>query len=152
MPALTIPRNATILVCDAKKALFFTNHGDSDLPDIRLAETVEAEANPATAEQGTDRPGRFADGASGSHRSAVEQTDWHDRAESAFAGEVAQLLAARNRSAPEQLIVVAPPRMLGDLRKKLSSQVAATVIAEIDKDLVSQPVDQIERSLVGMTR
>lgn len=37
---VTIPRNATILVCDAKKALFLTNQGDADLPDIRVVEVV----------------------------------------------------------------------------------------------------------------
>ncbi len=148
MPGLKIPRNATILVCDARKALFLTNHGDEDLTDIRIVETFEAEENPPTSEQGTDKPGRRSDGAAG-HRSAMEPTDWHARAETAFAGQVAELLASRHEGERHPIIIAAPPQMLGDLRKKLAPQVASAIIAEIDKDLVHQPLDRIERSLTA---
>lgn len=148
MPVLRIARNATILVCDAKKALILTNNGDEDLPDLRLVETIVADANPPTGEQGSDRPGRRSDGASG-HRSAMEPTDWHARAETDFAAQLADHLHERHQSDRDVIIIAAPPGMLGDLRKKLSPQVAATVAAEIDKDLVHQPLDRIERSLTG---
>lgn len=150
MPPLNIPRHATILVCDARKALLFRNEGDGDLPDLRLTESLEAEANPKTAEQGSDRPGRLSDGAAGTQRSAVEQTDWHDQAEAAFASQLSSLLEQRHRAAPgEALIIVAPPHLLGDLRKRLPASVAGKVVSEIAKDLVNQPVDAIERALTG---
>lgn len=150
MSALKIPYHATVLVCDAKKALFMTNEGDQEIINLKVTEKMEADPNPPTAEQGTDQPGRLND-AGGPHRSAVEQTDWHQRAEEAFAAEVAERLHARHQKGhTEPIVLVAPPHMLGDLRAKLSPQVAETIMAEIDKDLANQPVDAIERSLTGV--
>ena len=142
-----IPRDARILVCDGRKALLLTNQGDEDLADIRLIETIESGANPATSDQGTDRPGRLAAGPSGPV--AADQTDWHRQAETAFAAQLAELLEARQRTAERPLFIVAAPRMLGDLRRSLSAAVAKSVIGEIDRDLVHQPIDKIERALTG---
>ena len=142
-----IPHDALILVCDARKALFLTNQGDDDLPDIRVVETIEAASNPKTSEQGTDRPGRLGAGLSGPV--AADQTDWHRQAEAAFAAELASLLETRQRSAERPLFVVAAPRMLGDLRRSLSPAVSRSIVAEIDRDLVNQPLDKIEHALTG---
>ncbi len=142
-----IPRDARILVCDGSKALFLTNQGDEDLPDIRLIETIDAATNPPTSDQGTDRPGRLAGGPAGPV--AADQTDWHQQAEAAFAAQLADLLETRQRAAERPLVIVAAPRMLGDLRRKLSKGVTASVIAEVDRDLVNQPLDKIERALAG---
>ena len=150
MTAIKIPRHATILVCDARKALLLSNHGDEDLPDIRLIEVLQAEPNPKAEKQGTDRPGRLSDGAGGTHRNAVEQTNWHDRAETDFAIRLTSLLAERHGETPySALIIVAPPVMLGDLRKHMPAAVAKAVVTELDKDLVNVPVDEIERALTG---
>ncbi|MHA1560176.1 MAG: host attachment protein [Alphaproteobacteria bacterium] len=143
----TIPRGTLILVCDGGKALLLTNQGDQDLPDIRVTEVIEAAPNPATSDQGTDRPGRLGVGPAG--RVAADQTDWHRRAEEAFATQLAALLEARQHTTERPLIIAAAPRMLGDLRRELSAAVAKTVIAEFDRDLVHQPLDAIERVLIG---
>lgn len=144
---MTIPRDTRILVCDGRKALLLTNQGDQDLPDIRVTEVIEAEPNPSTSDQGADRPGRLAVGPAG--RVAADQTDWHQRAEASFATQLAALLEARQRTTERPLIIVAAPRMLGDLRRSLSAAVAKSVIAEFDQDLVHQPLDKIERALLG---
>ena len=47
------------------------------------------------------------------------------------------------------LIVVAPPRALGVLRKEFSAHVAKATKAEIEKDYVKMPVDEIARHLLG---
>lgn len=147
MVRMRIPRDARILVCDGSKALFLTNQGDEDLPDIRLIEAIDAGTNPPTSDQGTDRPGRLAAGPAGPV--AADQTDWHQRAETAFAAQLAELLKTRQRAAERPLLIVAAPRMLGDLRRNLPADVAASVIAEVDRDLVNQPLDRIERALTG---
>jgi protein required for attachment to host cells len=49
------------------------------------------------------------------------------------------------------LIVVAPPRTLGLLRKHYHKAVKEKIVAEIGKDLVKHPVAEIER-IIGRSR
>ena len=45
----------------------------------------------------------------------------------------------------EKLIVVAPPKTLGELRKHYHKEVANRLVAEIPKDLTGHPVAEIEK-------
>ena len=47
------------------------------------------------------------------------------------------------------VILVAPPRALGVLRRAYSPRLRDALRAEIDKDLVKMPVHEIEKHLVG---
>lgn len=143
-----IPHQALVLVGDGRKALFLRNTGDEVYPDLRVAQVLEDAHQPHTAELGTDRPGRVRDHASG-RRSAVEQTDWHELAEHAFAREVAaKLEQGVAKGEIDKLILVVPPKTLADLRNALSSHVKDRVVAEIAKDLTKHPVPAIERLLI----
>lgn len=137
-----------VLVADGEKALFFENTGNRKTPAFRVVRELEQE-NPATREQGTSPPGRMHDPGP-NQKSAMEQTDWHRLAEERFAKEAAQLLyryAHENRF--RQIVLVAAPRVLGELRKELHPEVASRVIGEVPKTLTNHPVDQIERILNG---
>ena len=145
---ITLPRGACVVVADGKRALFLHNDGDEEFPNLRTARVLEHE-NPQTHVQGTDRPGRYSDTAEG-HRSAFQQTDWHQLEEEKFLGQVADLLKGGVQSGQyKKIVLVAPPAALGVLRKALDRQVADHVIAEIGKDLTNQPVPDIERALSG---
>ncbi len=99
-------------------------------------------------ELGDDRPGRFADGRSG-HRHAMEpRTDAHDKAERAFCRFVAEIVsrAALERRF-QRLILVAPPHMLGDLRKALSPHARNLVSAEFAKNWLRFDDGDIARGL-----
>ena len=145
---LRIPHNAFVFVGDGKKALILRNEGDAEILNLKT-ERVFTDANPATHEQGTDRPGR-AFSSVGGMRSSVGQTDWHRLEEHRFAEEVAAALQriVRERGV-DALVVVAPPRALADLRKAFHADVKKKIVAEIDKDLTKHPVDQIEKHLVA---
>ena len=54
-----------------------------------------------------------------------------------------------NAGQAKSLILVAPPRALGVLRRIYSHNLRAAVRAEIDKDLVRLPVHEIEEHLAG---
>src|SRR5690606_327065 len=111
---LSIPAGGHVLVCDGSKALLLENAGDAKFPNLQTTKVSEI-ANPPTREQGTDKPTRVFESV-GHHRSAAEQTDFHDRREEAFAREVAGAVdRARLSGELQSLIVVAPPRMLADL-------------------------------------
>lgn len=144
---LHIPHNAWILVGDGEKALFLRNDGDEVYPNL-VTMDVMAQENPSTHEQGAERPGRFNDGPS-AHRSAVEQTDWHQLAEDRFAHDLAdRLYQAAHANEFQHLIVVAPPRVLGELRHSFHKEVQNRIVAEVDKTLTNHPVHKIEKLLV----
>jgi protein required for attachment to host cells len=143
---MNIPNEALVLVGDGRKALFLRNRGTQANPELVLEHEIEQD-NPPTREQGTDRPGRKP-GNDGVSRSAIEETDWHQRAEQQFAANLAKRLYEMGHAHEYQaLVVVAPPRMLGDLRAALHPEVAQRVIGEVPKDLLSHSLPELTRLL-----
>jgi protein required for attachment to host cells len=148
MEKLKIGQGDWVVVCDGRKALILENVGDEKFPTLRTKEVLEHKS-PPTHEQGADQPGR-AFGSVGNVRSAVGQTDWHDEAEHAFLHDLAgRLDAAIGAGSAKSLIVIAPPRAMGMIRKAYSPQLRAAVRKEVDKDLVKFPVYEIEKLLTG---
>ena len=144
-----LPHNALVFIGDGRKALFLRNAGDEKFLDLRT-ERVFAEDNPATRDQGTDKPGRGFASAGNARRAAMEQTDWHQIEEQRFAERVAKALedVVRNTEVPA-ILVAAPPKTLADLRKAFHTDVKAKIVAELDKDLTKHPVGEIESHLRG---
>tara|TARA_R110002020_G_scaffold136630_15_gene304767 strand:- start:19393 stop:19842 length:450 start_codon:yes stop_codon:yes gene_type:complete len=149
MSGIRLRRNGWVLVADGEKALFLVNADTPDHPALEVFNAFE-QPNPRTAAQGTDRPGRLSDGLGNAHRSAVQETDWHRLAKHEFAHEIASLLK-QNALADrfEQIVIVAPAVIMGELRKSLSEAVSSRIIAEVAKDLTRHPVPQIEKILFG---
>jgi protein required for attachment to host cells len=76
----------------------------------------------------------------------MEEADWHHIAKERFASKLAEALyrhAHANRF--EKLVIIAPPKILGNLRKAFRAEVVERVAAEIPKELTSHPVGEIER-------
>ena len=143
-PALPVSHDSLILVGDGQKALFLRNRGTAQRVDL-VVERIFEQDNPATRDQGTDRPGRSI-AAPGVARSAMEEVDWHHMAKERFAGELAEALYAHaHANRFEKLIVIAPPKVLGNLRKAFHAEVADRVVAEIPKELTSHPISEIEK-------
>jgi protein required for attachment to host cells len=68
--------------------------------------------------------------------------------EDRFAAETAEMLKIRAmRKDYDSLIVVAPPRTLGELRKHYHKEVEKRLTAEVAKDLTGHPVAEIEKIL-----
>lgn len=148
---MRVPHNAFILVADGRKMLFFRNEGDADSPNLQVEKKVVDQHNPATHEQAADLAGRAAStrmpGANWGG-GGPELTDYHQLEEDRFAAETAGLLKDwAMRGEFESLIVVAPPRTLGELRKHYHKQVSDRLTGEIDKDLTKHSVPQIEEAL-----
>jgi len=143
---IRLKHNGWVVVADGAKALFLRNAGDEKFPNLQIFRKEEQD-NPPTREQGSDRPGRFNDGGPG-HRSAVAETDWHALAEERFAADLSNILYKRAHKGDfSELVLVAAPAVLGELRKDLHKEVAARVIAEIAKDLTNHAVGDIEKLL-----
>lgn len=143
---VAVHNGAWVLIGDGRRALFFVNHGDATLPDLRVLET-RIDENPPTREQGSDRPGRAFSG-KGGIRSAVEDADWHEIEETRFARAMADRINAAAESGDfSEIVIVAPPRTLGEIRKDLSKKAQEKVIGELHKDLTRHPLPAIEKAL-----
>lgn len=146
MNILKLKRGLWVVVADGEKALFLENRGDTQYPDLQVVQEME-QANPATREQGSDRPGRYSDGPS-VHRSAVEDTDWHRLGKERFADEIAErLYKLAHRGAFKEMVLIAPPQVLGDMRRKLHKEVAEKITVEIPKTLTNHTIVDIENLL-----
>jgi protein required for attachment to host cells len=143
-PTPVISHNALVLIGDGQKALFLRNKGTAHQVKLEVEQILQQD-NPATREQGTDRPGRSVSSV-GTARSAVEEVDWHHIAKERFAGEIAEALyrhAHDNRF--DKLVVIAPAKVLGNLRKAFHAEVTDKIVGEIPKELTSHPIPLIER-------
>jgi protein required for attachment to host cells len=100
-------------------------------------------------ELASDRPGRTFESAgrgqpgdvAGHGRHAMEPTtDPHRQAEYQFARELSEHLEkAANERRFDRLVLVAAPKILGDLRVLLPKAVQGRIVAEINKDLTRIP-------------
>lgn len=148
MQKIRIPADALVLVGDGAKALFLRNKGTEEHLNLVVERVLEQE-NPATREQGTDQPGRSIASVGGA-RSAMEQTDWHELGEARFAVDIAAALYRRAHAGRfKHLVVIAPPPVLGRLRKAFHKEVSDKVTAELAKELTSHPVWDIEKLLAA---
>jgi protein required for attachment to host cells len=145
---MRVPHNSFVLVADGKKSLFFRNEGDGEFPNL-IVERKDGQPDLKDRDQKSDAPGRtFSNAGTGAGRSAYEETDYHQLEEEKFAAETAELLKQRAlRNEYDSLIVVAPPRTLGALRKHYHKEVEKRIAGEIAKDLTGHPVREIEKIL-----
>lgn len=146
MDKVRLKHGLWVVVADGEKALFLENIGDATYPNLRVVKEMEND-NPPAREQGSDRPGRFNDGPS-VHRSAVDDTDWHRIGKERFADDIAaRLYRMAHRGDFKEVILVAPPLVLGEMRKKLHKEVEARVVAEFPKTLTNHPITEVEALL-----
>ncbi|MES3098496.1 host attachment family protein [Sphingomonas faeni] len=141
-----LPHNSVVLVADGRKMLFLRNEGDAEFSSL-VVEKAQEQDNPATRDQATDSAGR-ASSPQGGVQSSVEPTDFHQIEEDRFAADAADFLktgALKNKY--DSLIVVAPPKTLGELRKHYHKEVSSRLKGELAKDLTGHPIEDIEKAL-----
>lgn len=144
---MKLPHDTIVLVADGARMLLLFNHGDEVYPDLRVIEHREYE-NPPNRELRTDSPGvAFSGGYSG--RSAMDEGDPHQQNESRFLAAAAERLTQAAAERPGGIVVAAPPRALGELRRCYDRAVSAKLIAEIDKDFTRHPVEELTRLLTA---
>jgi len=141
-----LSENTRVLVADGAYALVLRNDGDRAFPNLRL-ERSYGQDNPATRDQGSDKPGRTND--SLGRKSAMEATDYHRIAEDRFVQRIADDMAKDLQAgAFTSFVLAAPAIALGEFRKAATSALTGATIMEIDKDLTNHPIDQIEKIVV----
>jgi protein required for attachment to host cells len=105
--------------------------------------------DPPSHEQGSDAPGRVFSSVGEIH-SAVEETDWHELQKERFAASIAgRINKAALSDEFNQIVVVAPPKILGELRPAFSKETEGKIVAELGKDLTNHTIEEIERLLIA---
>jgi protein required for attachment to host cells len=105
-----------------------------------IASMVSTELHDRSSDLGRDRPGRVMESAAPG-RSAVEpRQDLKQQAKQDFIKLVADELAVEHgRGAFDQLMLVAPPGVLTELKQRLAKPIADLVVRDLQKDLTKVP-------------
>lgn len=143
---MDVPHNSFVVVTDGEKMLFLRNEGDAEFPHLVVEKESEQESR-SNRELRRDMPGRSFSSV-GPGRSAYDETDSRQLGEDLFAAETAAMLNRRALGNEfESLIVVAPPRTLGELRRHYHQELQKRLVGEVAKNLTNTPVNEIEKIL-----
>ena len=136
-----------ILVADGARARIFKRQGAGGAlllaPEDNFVHEVER-----THDMGSERPGRVVESSGGAHHAIAPRADWNRQGKQQFAERLAKHLdAAAERKEFDRLILVAPPRVLGDLRASLGRHAREHLAGELDKDLTALGTAEIGERL-----
>lgn len=144
---MLLPHDTAVLVADGRKMLFLRNEGDAEYPKLVVEQATEQD-NPSDGDQRSGAKGRASNPGGG--QGTMGETDFHQLEEDRFAAAAADVLKRRAlRNDFASLIVIAPPRTLGELRKHYHPSVSARLSGELDKDLTGRPVGDIEAAILA---
>jgi protein required for attachment to host cells len=130
----------TYLVADGARARLMKRHGDG-----RFSTFANFSSDPLTGTRKDTRGRVF--GPTGRVRSAIEEPD-ADPGRRRFATELAEAVEGFVVSGEvDRLVLVAPPRMLADIRSALSGRAARTVAGQLPKDLTKLPEGLLREAL-----
>jgi protein required for attachment to host cells len=144
-PNMLIKSGTLVIVADGSKMMLFKNDGNSKNPVLATLAHAEIE-NPAASSQGTDTPGRSFSSL-GRRRSSYSETDWHRQAQESFAALAEAELEKAAALEQGGIVVIAPPRTLGELRMHYGKRVKQQLLAEIPKDLAGHVTDDIVEAI-----
>lgn len=133
---MQLPKGAIVAVADGEKLNLFVNGGDKET--VKLT----AMAIPKIKEHNA--------GSGSRHSSSSANPSDSQQDEDGFAAGIADVLNKQVIGGQiHQLIVIAAPRTLGELRKHYHKTLQAALIGEISKDLTSHSVVDIEKAIAS---
>jgi protein required for attachment to host cells len=142
---MLIAHDALIMALDGARMSLFQNKGSVRDPVLELL-AEEERKTPSTAELGDDQPGR-AFQSSGIGRGAYEMTDLHQQGEDEFTLKMVELLIFHMKNNDRKTIMIAPPHVLGLMRKHLPDEIRKRSLAEIDKDYAGRTALEVAELL-----
>jgi protein required for attachment to host cells len=137
------PTRTWILIADGGRARILESVGrGKGLHMITGSDTRQN--NPPSHEQGRDQPARVHESVGHTRHAIEHRHDPHRALETLFASELGVMLNNYATSnSYDRLVLVAPPAMLGDLRRTIPPQVRDKIVAEVDKDLTKVPNNEV---------
>ncbi len=133
---MQLPKGATVAVADGHILHLFRNSGD--------------EANPTLDALPVTKANDEGNGSHAHHPTGSDNPDDKHGAEEGFAAGVAELLNRKVLSGQiAELVIIAAPRTLGELRKHYHKALSAKLMAEIAKDLTGHGTQDIEKAIAA---
>ena len=137
------PTRSWIVIADGAQARILENNGPGKGLTPLPAEEMHQALHPSR-DINADRPGRTHDRMGPGRHSMEPTSDPHREEKRHFAAEVAgHLNAAALKQSYDRLVLVAPPKTLGDLRQALNKEASAKVDGELSKDLTKVPDQEL---------
>ena len=133
---MKIPKGVVVAVADGEVLNLFRNVGEEAAPKL----TAMPDRDVATDNAGSG----------GRHQSSSANPSGNQQTEDNFAAGVADVLNKGVLTGKfDQLIVIAAPRTLGELRKHYHKELSSILVGEIAKDLTGHTIDDIERTITA---
>lgn len=139
-----------ILVADAARArTYSTIRGSKNFGEVQGGSFDNTALHSHARDTGADRPGRTVD-SSGSARHAEEpRSDPHRKEKISFVRLIAKQLEHRHQEF-DCLVFVAPPQILGEMRKAIGAQTVKRLVKEVDKDFTKIPLAELPARLAAI--
>ena len=133
---MKIPKGATIAVADGEILNLYRNSGEESAPKlIAMPDAIIASGNA---------------GSGARHQSSSANPSESQQDEDGFAAGTAAMLNTRVLDGKiDNLIIVAAPRTLGELRKHYHKSLSAILVGEIPKDLTGHSLADVEKTIVA---
>ena len=118
-----------------------------------LSSFVSTELHKSTHELGRDRPARVKESATPARHAVEPRRDLHEAAKDDFIRTVAIELAVQLKDGKfDELVLVAPPGVIAELKDALSNPTAKLVVKELKKDLTKVPDHELTGHLSTSSR
>lgn len=133
---MKLPKSAVVAVADGETLNLYRNTGDEGSPSL----TALPDADVSTSNKGSG----------GRHQSSSANPSDSQQDEDGFAAGIAELLNKRVLDGKiDDLVIIAAPRALGELRKHYHKQLEAKLLGEIPKDLTGHNIADIEKAIAA---
>jgi protein required for attachment to host cells len=114
-----------------------------------LSSFVSSEMHQRTSDLGRDRPARVKESANAARHSVDAKHDLHDAVKEEFVRQVAAAIDQEHGERKfDELILVAPSRVIGPLKASLSKAMAEAVVKELQKDLTKVADHELRSHLI----
>jgi protein required for attachment to host cells len=112
---------------------------------LRIVQAIDSASTHLRSRNiGSDRPGRALDNAASAHHAVSGRQDLHRMEKEKLTPLVAeQLNAAAALGEFDELLLVAPPHALHELRGSLNAATKSKLVGALDKDLVKTPDNEL---------
>ena len=132
---MILPKDTIVAVADGEKLHLFRNTG------------TETAMSLTAAESNVDATGK---GSGARHHSSSSNPDDSQVAEDSFANGVAEMLNQQVLKGDiTNVVIIAAPRTLGEMRKHYHKKLSEVLLGEIAKDLTGHPIADIEKTILA---